>query len=105
MVAKRIDNANRSNTFCALMANTASAAKRARQIARRTVSNRRTLTAVKSQLKNVRAAIQAADKEKARAAAKQFVSAIDKAVKAGRLHRNAASRHKSSLNRALVRLA
>lgn len=86
------------------MANTASAAKRARQIARRTVANRRTLTAVKSQLKTVRAAIQTADKEKAQSAAKQFVSAIDKAVKAGRIHRNAASRHKSALNRALVRL-
>jgi len=102
----RIDNADCSNTFCALilMANTASAAKRARQTARRTVANRRTLTAVKSQLKSVRSAIQAADKEKARSAVKAFVSTIDKAVKAGRIHRNAASRHKSALNRALIQL-
>ena len=87
------------------MANTASAAKRARQTARRTIANRRTATAVKSQLKTVRAALGAADKEKARQAAQQFVSSIDKAVKAGRIHRNAASRHKSAINRALVRLA
>ena len=87
------------------MANTASAAKRARQIGSRTIANRRVLTNVKSQLKGVRAAIQDGSKEKAQQAARQFVSSIDKAVKSGRIHRNAARRHKSAVNRALVKLA
>ncbi len=39
------------------MANTKSAAKRARQTTRRTATNQRSLTAVKNQLKGVRAAI------------------------------------------------
>ena len=82
------------------MANTKSAAKRARQNERRTLVNRRSLTAVKNQLKNFRTAVKGTDGAKARAAAQEFVSTIDKAVKSGRVHRNAANRHK-----ALVRLA
>jgi small subunit ribosomal protein S20 len=85
------------------MANTKSAAKRARQSQRRTVSNRRVLTAVKNQLKNLRAAIQGGKKETLKPLSQQFVSAIDKAVKAGRIHRNAANRHKSALNKALAK--
>jgi len=87
------------------MANTKSAAKRARQTLRRTAINKRSLTAVKNQLKNVRDAIKAGGKEKATAAASSFFSTIDKAVKAGRLHRNAADRHKSRLDSALTKLA
>jgi small subunit ribosomal protein S20 len=84
------------------MANTKSAAKRARQNQRRSVSNRRVLTAVKNQLRNLRAAIQGGKKDTLKTASQQFVSAIDKAVKAGRIHRNAANRHKSALNKALA---
>ncbi|HEX8313212.1 MAG TPA: 30S ribosomal protein S20 [Chthoniobacteraceae bacterium] len=87
------------------MANTKSAAKRARQTERKTLDNRRALTAVKNQLKNVRAAITSGGKETAHAAAKQFVSTIDKAVKTGRVHRNAADRHKSALGKALASLS
>lgn len=87
------------------MANTKSAAKRARQTGRRTATNRRALTAVKSQLKKFRSAVTGANGEAARAAAREFVSTIDKAVKSGRVHRNAANRHKSAVSRALAKLS
>ena len=87
------------------MANTKSAAKRARQTLRRTAINRRSTTAVKNQLKSVREALKGTNKDTAKAAAAQFVSTIDKAVKAGRIHKNAANRHKSRLNVALAKLA
>ena len=87
------------------MANTKSAAKRARQTTRRTATNRRALTAVKSRLKGVREALTGADKAKAKAAAVAVVSSLDKAAKTGRIHRNAANRHKSKLNKALAKVA
>jgi small subunit ribosomal protein S20 len=87
------------------MANTKSAAKRARQTTRRTATNRRALTGVKSQLKGFRDALKGADKAKTQAAAAAFVSKIDKAVKAGRIHKNSANRHKSVVNKALAKLA
>ena len=87
------------------MANTKSAAKRARQIARRTIANSRVLSAVKTHLKNVRLALKGNNKETAKIAAQRFISAIDKAAKGGRLHRNVANRHKSAVNRALARLS
>ena len=86
------------------MANTKSAAKRARQTGRRTLTNRRALTAVKSSLKDVRGSIKAGKKEDAQTLAKTFVSKADKAVKSGRLHKNAANRHKSRVARALAAL-
>lgn len=87
------------------MANTKSAAKRARQTERRTLVNRRTLTAVKNQLKTFRTSLTGTNSAKAKAAAQEMVSAIDKAVKNGRVHKNAANRHKSKVNKALAKLA
>ena len=87
------------------MANTKSAAKRARQSTRRTAVNKRSLTGVKNQLKSVREAIKAGKKDVAKTAASKFVSSIDKAAKAGRVHRNAANRLKSRLNKAQAKLA
>lgn len=84
------------------MANTKSAAKRARQTERKTLANRRALTAVKNQLKSAREALKGGNKEAAQAAARKLVSSLDKAVKTGRLHRNTADRHKSTVNRALA---
>lgn len=86
------------------MANTPSAAKRARQTERRSLINRRTMTSVKNQLKAVREALKTGKKDEATAAAISFVSTLDKAVKTGNVHRNTASRHKSSVQRALVAL-
>ena len=87
------------------MANTKSAAKRARQTGRRTLTNRRAITAVKSSLKDARAAIKTGKKDEALATAKKFVSNVDKAAKTGRVHKNAANRHKSRVARALAKLA
>ena len=86
------------------MANTPSAAKRARQTERRTLINRRSLTAVKNQLKAVREAFRSGNKEVATAAAAHCVSTLDKAVKTGNVHRNSANRHKSTINTALLAL-
>ena len=87
------------------MANTKSAAKRARQNTRRTAVNKRSLTAVKNQLKTARDAVKAGKKDAVKAPASKFVSTIDKAVKAGRVHRNTANRLKSRLNKAQAKLA
>lgn len=87
------------------MANTRSAAKRARQTEKRTLQNRRVLSNLKTQLKKVRAEIGAKNKPSAQASLKLFVSALDRAAKAGRIHRNAANRHKSTLNKQLAALA
>jgi len=87
------------------MANTKSAAKRARQMAVRTLANKRVATALKGQLKKIRASITAKSKDAAKAEFQKLTSMLDKAVKSGRLHRNAASRHKSRLNSQLVAIA
>jgi len=87
------------------MANTKSAAKRARQTERRTLVNRRALTAVKNQLKKLRSVLGGTDKAAAKAAAQEFISSIDKAVKTGRVHKNSANRHKSAVNKALAKAA
>ena len=84
------------------MANTKSAAKRARQTGRRTLANKRVVSGVKSQLKKVRTLMGEGKQEAARAEFAKLSSALDKAVKGGRIHRNAAARHKSQLNRRLA---
>ena len=87
------------------MANTKSAAKRARQTERRTIVNRRSLSAVKNQLKKFRSVIGGTDKAAAKAAGLEIISTIDKAAKTGRVHKNSANRHKSAVNKALAKLA
>lgn len=86
------------------MANTKSAAKRARQTTTRTAANKRVLTAVKTQTKGIRSAIKAGTKDAAQALASGFASTVDKAAKTGRIHRNKANRLKSRANRALAAL-
>ncbi len=87
------------------MANTPSAAKRARQTVRRTSVNRRILSSVKNSLKGAREALKVGKKAEALEAASRFVSELDKAVKSGNVHRNAAARHKSILGKALAALS
>lgn len=87
------------------MANTKSAAKRARQTGKRTLQNKQTLTNVKNALKKVRAEIGAKNKDAARAALQKVSSVLDCAVKKGRIHRNAANRHKSTLGKQLAAVA
>ncbi len=79
------------------MANTKSAAKRARQTARRSLRNRSTLTRLRNLNKKTRSS-----KGVDRAQAQVLISAIDKAAKRGVIHRNAANRRKARLARALA---
>jgi small subunit ribosomal protein S20 len=87
------------------MANTRSAAKRARQTERRTLHNKRALTGLKSQTKKVRAALSSKDKAAATTAVQALASMADKAAKTGRIHKNKANRQKSRLNKQLAALA
>lgn len=86
------------------MANHVSALKRARQTETRTAANRANRTRFRSSLRALREAIQKGD---AAVAATQFratVSAIDKGVQKGVIHKNTASRYKSRLNARLKAL-
>ena len=77
------------------MANTRSAAKRARQTERRTVRNKSVLTGMKRQPKKLAEAVAAGDPAKARVALDVLASRLDKAAKRGIVHRNLANRRKS----------
>ena len=80
------------------MANHVSALKRVRQTKRKTAVNRANRSRIRGSLRLLREAIQKGD---ASAAAEQFratVSALDKSVQKGILHKNTASRYKSRLN-------
>jgi small subunit ribosomal protein S20 len=79
------------------MANTASAAKRARQNVKRTSRNRKVKAGIKSELKAIRAAITTGKKDEAKALLPKVSQVLDKAAKAGRVHKNKANRHKSEL--------
>jgi small subunit ribosomal protein S20 len=81
------------------MANTKSAAKRARQSPRRTLRNR----SVRSHLRSLakRTTPGAGKPEETRA----LISALDKAAKRGIIHRNAANRRKARLARAAAKVS
>ena len=75
------------------MANTKSAAKRARQIQRRALRNRQVLSRIRTLSKRAgNANAQTGD-------ITALISAIDKAAKRGIIHRNAAVRRKARLAR------
>ncbi|MEP6685294.1 MAG: 30S ribosomal protein S20 [Verrucomicrobiota bacterium] len=76
------------------MANTKSAAKRARQMAGRTLRNRSVLTRLRGMQKRSGSAAQPDAKEIG-----EFISAIDKAAKRGIIHKNTARRRKARLNK------
>ncbi len=80
------------------MANHVSSLKRVRQTKRKTGVNRANKSRIRGSLRLLREAIQKGD---AQAAAEQFratVSALDKSVQKGILHKNTASRYKSRLH-------
>lgn len=79
------------------MANTKSAAKRARQAGKRSLRNRSIATNLRTVQKRVRSNA-TPDANQVRA----LISAIDKAAKRGTIHRNAANRRKARLARALA---
>ena len=77
------------------MANTKSAIKAARKATRLTTRNRGVKTSIKTLHKKFTAAVKAGDAAATKAAGIAYVSAMDKAVKSGVVHRNAASRAKA----------
>ena len=77
------------------MANTKSAIKAARKSARFTLRNQGVKTRLNTLHKKLDATIAAGDAAATKAAAVEYTSAMDKAVKSGIVHKNAASRAKS----------
>ncbi len=87
------------------MANHVSSLKRVRQTKRKTTVNRANKSRIRGSLRLLREALLKGD---APAAAEQFratVSALDKSVQKGILHKNTASRYKSRLNARLKALS
>jgi small subunit ribosomal protein S20 len=81
------------------VAHHASAKKRMRQGEKRRARNRNNVSQLKTQVKKLRAAIADGNAEAAKQLLPQTVGEIDKAVKKGVVHDNAASRYKSRLSR------
>ncbi|NOT63751.1 MAG: 30S ribosomal protein S20 [Acidobacteria bacterium] len=80
------------------MPNHKSAEKRDRQNAKRNAINTTNRTQLRGAIKKLRVAVAAGHKEEAQSLLSATVSTIDKSVKKGVLHRNAAARHKSRLS-------
>ncbi|MCI1931253.1 MAG: 30S ribosomal protein S20 [Clostridia bacterium] len=81
------------------MANIKSAKKRVKIIAKKAMRNKMIKSSTKTAMKKVAVAINAGDKDAAKAALAPAIVAIDKAYSKGILHRNAAARKKSSLTK------
>jgi small subunit ribosomal protein S20 len=87
------------------MANTSSAKKATRVIARRTEINKSRRTRLRTTVGKVEDALAAGDRAKAAAALKEAEPIIMRASQKGVLHPNAASRKVSRLNKQLAKLA
>lgn len=82
----------------------ASALKQMRQSRKRRARNRKNLSQVKTQVRKLRAAIASGDAGTANKLLSETVGEIDRAVKKGVVHDNAASRYKSRLSRKVTAL-
>ena len=80
------------------MANSAQAAKRARQAEQRRQLKASQRSQMRTAIKDVVKAIGRGKKEEAQAAYKQAVPVIDRMADKGMMHKNKAARHKSRLN-------
>ena len=87
------------------MANIKSAKKRILVSRKNAEHNRAIKTGVKSSVKKVYAAIEANDKEAAKAALVEATSSIDKATRKGVFHKNTSARKVSRLNKAVNQMA
>jgi small subunit ribosomal protein S20 len=85
------------------MANIPSQKKRILRSERERLENRRYTSAIKTYFRRLEAAVAAADGERAAAEHRTLISKIDKAVKAGALHRNTGARKKSRAARVASR--
>ena len=81
------------------MAHHKSAIRQWRRSLRRRAINRRNRSILKSQIKDLRAAITEKDSEKAARLLPETFSVIDRSVKKGAIHRNTGDRYKSRLSR------
>ena len=79
------------------MPNHKSAKKRVRQNEKRRAVNRSNRSGLRTQIKKLRSAISGTDQTLSQELLNPTVSAIDKAVNKGILHRNTAARYKSRL--------
>ena len=87
------------------MANTSSAKKAARKIARRTEINKARRSRMRSTLRTVDEAIASGDRNKALEAMKNAEPALMRAARQGQVHRNTASRKVSRLTHQIAKLA
>ena len=86
------------------MASHASALKKNRQDIKRRLRNRSHATRLRSQLKKLRVALQSGDAALASGMLNETVALVDRTAKHGVIHKNAASRTKSRLSRALAKV-
>ena len=87
------------------MPNHKSAKKRVRQTEKRRDVNRSNKSNLRTQIKKLRSALTASDKNLSQELLNPTVSSIDKAVNKGILHKNTAARHKSRLSGHVAKLA
>jgi len=83
------------------LANSAQAKKRARQAEDSRQRNASQRSAMRTNVKALQKAIDAGDKEQATAAYKAAVPVLDRMSRKGLIHKNAAARSKSRLNKAV----
>jgi small subunit ribosomal protein S20 len=81
------------------MANHLSALKRARQTTKRTATNRNNTSQLRGSLRELREIMGKGDKAAAEKTYRETVSALDKAIQKGVLHKNTAARYKSRLSK------
>ncbi len=86
------------------MANTSSAKKAARKIARRTEVNKARRSRMRTTLRTVEEAIASGDRNKALEAMKNAEPALMRAAQQGQVHSNAASRKVSRLTHQIAKL-
>jgi small subunit ribosomal protein S20 len=87
------------------MANHKSAEKRVRQNTKRNEINRSNRSKLRTQIKKLRSALAASDKNQSTELLNPTVSLIDKAVNKGLIHKNTAARYKSRLTKHVSELA
>ncbi|MCY7377462.1 MAG: 30S ribosomal protein S20 [Pyrinomonadaceae bacterium] len=87
------------------MPNHKSAEKRVRQNETRRAVNRSNKSNLRTQIKKLRSALTASDKNLSQELLNPTVSSIDKAVNKGILHKNTAARYKSRLTAHVGKLA
>lgn len=87
------------------MANHKSALKRVRQNVKRNENNRSSRSKIRTQIKKLRAAVAASDKNLSGELLNPTVSVIDKAVNKGLIHKNTAARYKSRLTKHVAEIS